>query len=938
MLKKQKVQWQNFKRWKQKMFFYLTTLNLARFLKETAPQVEPPKEGQPSNAQAIQAVEAWKHSKFMCHNYVLIGLVDDLYNVLDLQVLIHEIHAERMTQKEMSVEDLIICLRIENDNKLVQKNTYAPDFAKANMVKHDGSSLKSNSKEKGKRKNKNDKNDKGKAEYLDPKAGIANMVNDNMDMIAMVSDIISMISKVNLLGFNNGGWWVDTRVTRHVCADKSMFHSFRAVDSGEKLYMGNSITADIKGEGDVIMKITSEKELKLTNVLYVLEIRKNLVSGWLLNKFGFCLIFESDKFVLSKNQMYVGKGYALNAKLTRSSFKLVKRKTEPLDMIHTDICDLKSLPTKGGNKYFITFIDDCTKDCYVYLLKSKDEAIDMFVLCKTKVENQLGRKIKVVRSDRGGESVSPFAKLCAKHGIKHEFTASYSPQQNGIDERKNCTLKEMETESSSRLDNEVVQDKRQQDDNDLHDERQDQLEEEEVEPRKSKMARAEKLFGPDFFSFMELVDLPPGCKPLGYKWIFKKKIKATIDKYKERLQRQMIKSTKDMLKLKFDMKDIGLADVILGIKIIQTHNGLVLSQRHRCCPIRVFKNYWHVNVFDDSDLSKLIEDLKKVWIGNHHLFAAKARFDRKPAIVIRQPSKPVTQSQPPIHQRNAKPEKSYADAFYGKEDYTAQSATIMKKVPLDATDLLECFELSNVILVKVHDVHLIPNINNVLCKEGFTEFKCRYVGGLWIWVDFNNPLSAHILKQNKEMAWYFTQICFVSHNFNVDEKIVWIEITGLPLWAWTNNAFKKIASAWGEPLFVDDDPNECMAIGRVCIKTKVQGNISDNCLVTIQGKNHQIRIKEFAGWCPDMHPTSDASQNNDAIDGSENELDAMSDKCSQDDEEWEIKEHGIPMNTCPEYRNDQNPENLADGQSSQENKCSWTDEASKEENPHSISQ
>ncbi|GJR62490.1 pol polyprotein [Tanacetum coccineum] len=278
------------------------------------------------------------------------------------------------------------------------------------------------------------------------------------------------------------------------------------------LYMGNSATADIKGEGDVILKMTSEKELKLTNVLYVPEIRKNLVSGWLLNKFGFRLVFESDKFVLSKNQMYVGKGYAVDAmfklnvmvvkndinkmnssayliessnvwhgrlghvnfnsmrrlikfnsipnfhidskykcetcveaKLTRTSFKSVKRTTEPLDMIHTDICDLKSLPTKGGNKYFITFIDDCTKYCYVYLLKSKDEAIDKFVLYKTEVENQLGKKIKVVRSDRGGEYVAPFAELFAKHRIRHEFTTPYSPQQNGIAERKNRTLKEMVT-------------------------------------------------------------------------------------------------------------------------------------------------------------------------------------------------------------------------------------------------------------------------------------------------------------------------------------------------------------------------------------------------------------------------------------------------------------------------------------------------------------
>ncbi|GKC51845.1 hypothetical protein Tco_1074590, partial [Tanacetum coccineum] len=94
----------------------------------------------------------------------------------------------------------------------------------------------------------------------------ANMLNDNVDMIAMVFDVITMISEVNLVGSNNSGWWVDTGATRHVCAEKSMFHSFRVINNEEKLYMGNSAPADIKGEGDVILKMTSKKELKLTNV------------------------------------------------------------------------------------------------------------------------------------------------------------------------------------------------------------------------------------------------------------------------------------------------------------------------------------------------------------------------------------------------------------------------------------------------------------------------------------------------------------------------------------------------------------------------------------------------------------------------------------------------------------------------------------------------
>ncbi|GJT45275.1 retrovirus-related pol polyprotein from transposon TNT 1-94 [Tanacetum coccineum] len=605
--KPEKFNGQNFKRWKHKMFFYLTTLNLARFLNETAPQVEPPAEGQPSNAQVVQAVGAWRHSDFLCHNYILNGLVDSLYNVncktttakelwesldrkyktedastkkfmvaqfldykmddskivitqvYDLQVLLHDIHAEGMTlsetfqvaaiieklppswvefknylkhkRKEMSVKDLVVHLRIEEDNKLAQKNTYTPDSDKANMVEHAGSSSKSHYKAKGKGKKKNDKKSKGKAEYLAPKAGIvkqkfqgtcyncdqpghraanckmpkrvnprqANMVNDNVDMIAMVSDVISMISEVNLVGSNNSGWWVDTGATRHVCADKSMFHSFRAVDNGEKLYMGNSATADIKGEGDVILKMTSEKELKLTNVLYVPKIRKNL-------------------------------GYAVNG-----MFKL------NVMVVKNDINKMNSL---------------------AYLIESSN----VMAWCQD----------------------------------IHEFTAPYSPQQNGIAERKNRTLKEMVNAMliSSGLSQDMWGEAILTATyllNKIPHERQDHPEEEEVEPRRSKRARTEKLFGPDFVSFMveneptsyreavnsseglrwkeaikseidsilqnhtwELVDLPPD-----YKWIFKKKMKfdGTIDKYKARLVIKIFRQREglDYIDTYSHVTDFGLA-------------------------------------------------------------------------------------------------------------------------------------------------------------------------------------------------------------------------------------------------------------------------------------------------------------------------------------------------------------------------------------------
>ena len=133
----------------------------------------------------------------------------------------------------------------------------------------------------------------------------------------------------------------------------------------------------------------------------------------------------------------------VEAKLIRSSFQSVDRNTEPLDLIYSDICDLKFVQTRGGNKYFITFVDDSTRYSYVYLLKSKDEEIEKFVLYKNEVENQLNKKIKVLRSDRGGEYESPFVDVCVQHGIIYETKTPYSPQSNGVVERKNRTLKEM---------------------------------------------------------------------------------------------------------------------------------------------------------------------------------------------------------------------------------------------------------------------------------------------------------------------------------------------------------------------------------------------------------------------------------------------------------------------------------------------------------------
>ena len=128
-------------------------------------------------------------------------------------------------------------------------------------------------------------------------------VDDVSDMNLSV-----VVSEVNFINSNTKEWWVDIGATHHVCLDKKMFSSYQSIDNGEQLFMGNSSSSKVEGQGKVVLKMTSGKELTLNDVLHVPEIRKNLVFGSLLSKKGFKLVFVSDNFILTKNRMYWGRG------------------------------------------------------------------------------------------------------------------------------------------------------------------------------------------------------------------------------------------------------------------------------------------------------------------------------------------------------------------------------------------------------------------------------------------------------------------------------------------------------------------------------------------------------------------------------------------------------------------------------------------------------
>ena len=114
-----------------------------------------------------------------------------------------------------------------------------------------------------------------------------------------------------------------------------------------------------------------------------------------------------------------------------------------LEIIHSDVCGPMTTSSLSGYVYFVTFIDDFSRKCWIYFLKAKDEVLSKFKEYKVMIEKHSEKSIKTLRSDNGGEFTSnEFNEICKKAGIKRELTSPYNPQQNGVAERKNRTIME----------------------------------------------------------------------------------------------------------------------------------------------------------------------------------------------------------------------------------------------------------------------------------------------------------------------------------------------------------------------------------------------------------------------------------------------------------------------------------------------------------------
>ncbi|GJS16711.1 zinc finger, CCHC-type containing protein [Tanacetum coccineum] len=326
-------------------------------------------------------------------------------------------------------------------------------------------------------------------------------------------------------------WWIDSGATTHVCKDRCWFKTYEPVEDGSVLYMG-----------DIISLLFMEKE--------------NLISGPVLNKCGYKHVYEFDKYILSKSGVFVGFGYYNNGmfmlnlnKVPDDSGSVYMSSSTVVNsslwharlgdvhykrMLEMSKDDLIPVIDKNPEKY------DASRFCYVYLLQAKDEALDKFRIYKTKVELQQNDLIKTLRMDRGGEYYDHV--FFQSVGTIHETTAAYTPQQNGVAERKELLRKwavvrlpdpRRKTIGEKSIDCIFVG----------YDEHSKAYSiEEDPKTYNEAMQSREAAFwkeaiNDEIGSIIEnntwvLSDLPPGCK-----WIFKRKMKVdgTIDKFKARL-------------------------------------------------------------------------------------------------------------------------------------------------------------------------------------------------------------------------------------------------------------------------------------------------------------------------------------------------------------------------------------------------------------------
>ncbi|GKD36163.1 zinc finger, CCHC-type containing protein, partial [Tanacetum coccineum] len=244
------------------------------------------------------------------------------------------------TSEDFTLDQIQKHLRIEEETRVREKNLNGASSSKVNYVDSGKNNKGNDKKRKGtwnsSKNNKKDrkplsevvcykcgekghikrycKNPKKKNQNSNKKDESANAVEqvDTTKITAMVSKMnIGMIQELHMASVTTtDDWWYDFGATTHVCNNRDLFKTYKETEDGHEVMMGDNHTSKVIGSGNMEIQFTSRKKLTLMNVLHVPNIRKNLVSGFKLYKSRVKAVIESDKVILSKANVFVGKAYA----------------------------------------------------------------------------------------------------------------------------------------------------------------------------------------------------------------------------------------------------------------------------------------------------------------------------------------------------------------------------------------------------------------------------------------------------------------------------------------------------------------------------------------------------------------------------------------------------------------------------------------------------
>ncbi|GJT66412.1 retrotransposon protein, putative, ty1-copia subclass [Tanacetum coccineum] len=292
----------------------------------------------------------------------------------------------------------------------------------------------------------------------------------------------SGIFTIELYSFPSKSWIYDTGCGTHICITTQGLRGSRKLKPGAlSLYVGDGHRAAVEAIGTYHLELPSGLVIVLNNCHYAPSITRGVISVSRLFDDGFINRFDDNNVIsVSKDNLVyfmavprdgifeidmscsntndssillnsidiesLGKCVScLSGKMARKPYShQVERPKDLLGLIHTDVCGPFRIVSRQGASYFVTFTDDFSRYGYVYLLKHKNEVFETFKVFQKEVENQLGKTIKSLRSDCGGEYMSQeFLDHLKEHGIIAHRTPPYTPQNNGVSKRKNRTLLDM---------------------------------------------------------------------------------------------------------------------------------------------------------------------------------------------------------------------------------------------------------------------------------------------------------------------------------------------------------------------------------------------------------------------------------------------------------------------------------------------------------------